>query len=70
TIGAGVFQINFFVFLIASALSRSLRFFLVAGLIRYFGPPIRLYIEKYFNLLSILFMVLLVGGFLLLKKIM
>ena len=70
TIGAGVFQINFFIFLIASALSRSLRFFLVAGMIRYFGPPVRLFIEKYFNLLSILFMILLVGGFVLLKKIM
>ncbi|MFO7983539.1 MAG: YqaA family protein [Desulfuromonadales bacterium] len=70
TIGAGVFQINFLVFLIASALSRSLRFFLVAALVRYFGPPIRLFIEKYFNLLSILFMALLVGGFILVKKIM
>ncbi|NIQ97382.1 MAG: DedA family protein [Desulfuromonadales bacterium] len=70
TIGAGVFQINFLVFLVASALSRSLRFFLVAALIRNFGPPIRSYIEKYFNLLTIIFVVLLVGGFILVKKLM
>lgn len=70
TIGAGVFQINFFIFLVASALSRGLRFFLVAALIRHFGPPIRVFIEKYFNLLTIVFLVLLVGGFVLIKKIL
>lgn len=67
TIGAGVFQVDFFMFLLASAISRSLRFFLVAGLVFRFGPGIRTFIEKYFNLLCLLFVLLLIGGFLVLK---
>jgi len=67
TIGAGVFEINFIVFIIASIIGRSLRFFLVAGLIYRFGPAVRVFIEKYFNLLTLIFMVLLIGGFLVIK---
>jgi membrane protein YqaA with SNARE-associated domain len=69
TISAGAFQISFLVFIIASVLSRSARFFLVAGLIRQFGDSIRYFIDRYFNLLTILFMALLVGGFLVLRWI-
>lgn len=69
TITAGAFKIDFFTFLLVSLLSRSARFFLVAACIYKFGAPVRSYIEKYFNILSILFMVLLVGGFILLKYI-
>lgn len=69
TIAAGAFHINFPTFLAASAVSRSARFFLVAGLIRIFGPGIRRMIERYFNLLTILFAILLVGGFLLLNYV-
>lgn len=69
TIGAGVFDINFAIFVLASAVSRSLRFFLVAGLIYWFGATMRDFIEKYFNLLTIVFAVLLVGGFLVLKYV-
>jgi membrane protein YqaA with SNARE-associated domain len=67
TIAAGVFLINFPVFVLASAIGRSARFFLVAGLIRRFGPEIRAFVDRYFNLLSIVFMVLLIGGFLVVK---
>ena len=67
TIAAGAFKIDLTVFLIASVLSRSARFFLVGGLIYFFGPPIRSFIDKYFNLLAILFMILLIGGFILIK---
>ncbi len=70
TIGAGVFQINFAVFVFASIVSRGLRFFLIAWLIYRFGPPVRLLIEKYFNVLTIIFVVLLVGGFLLLRTVL
>ena len=63
TVSAGAFDINFFMFIIASIVSRSARFFLVAGLIWKFGEPIRGFIDKYFNLLAIAFTVLLVGGF-------
>lgn len=67
TIASGVFKLNFFLFLLASTLSRSLRFFAVAALFRKFGPGIKIFIDKYFNLLAILFFILLVGGFLIIK---
>ena len=63
TIAAGMFKIDFPVFVIASLLSRSARFFLVGGLIYRFGPAIQDIINRYFNTLSIAFVVLLVLGF-------
>lgn len=69
TITAGVFEINFLIFLIASALSRSARFFLVAGLFGWKGEKIRPFVEKYFNWLSLAFVVMLIGGFAVLKLI-
>jgi membrane protein YqaA with SNARE-associated domain len=68
TLAAGAFEINFPVFVLAS-LSRSARFFIVAGLIYKFGAPIKVFIEKYFNILSIVFIVLLFAGFVLVKYI-
>jgi len=69
TLAAGAFEINFPVFVLASLVSRSARFFIVAGLIYKFGAPIKVFIEKYFNLLSIVFLVLLIAGFVLIKYI-
>jgi len=69
TITAGAFKINFFIFLLASAVSRSLRFFLVGGLIYKFGPHIQAFIDKYFNILAVVFTILLVGGFVLIKML-
>jgi len=63
TLSAGVFGINFPVFVLASLLSRGLRFFLVAGLIWAFGVPIRRFIDRYFNLLTLAFGILLILGF-------
>ncbi|MDH5762175.1 MAG: DedA family protein, partial [Nitrospinota bacterium] len=57
------------VFVLASLISRSARFFIVAGLIYKFGAPIKVFIEKYFNILSIVFLVLLFAGFMLIKYI-
>ncbi len=67
TLAAGAFKINFPTFVLASAISRSARFFLVAFIIHKFGPPIKMWIEKYFNLFSIVFLILLFLGFYLLK---
>ncbi len=67
TITAGVFQVNFVMFLIASVISRSARFFLVAWMIWKFGPGIKGFIDKYFNLLALAFTVCLIGGFVLIK---
>ncbi|PLX92890.1 MAG: cytochrome B [Desulfuromonas sp.] len=69
TIGAGAFKINFPVFVGASLVSRGLRFFIVAALLKKFGPTMREFIERYFNLLSVVFMLLLVGGFLVLRHV-
>ncbi len=69
TITAGVANINIVIFTIASIISRTLRFFLVAGLIWKFGEPINAFINKWFNVLSIVFVVLLFGGFYVLKYI-
>ena len=63
TITAGAFDINFPKFIVVSLLSRSARFFLVAAFIYKFGAPVKAYIERYFNILSIVFMILLVAGF-------
>ena len=67
TIASGLFQLNFFVFLICSILSRGARFYLVSGLLYFFGEKIRLLIDKYFNVLTIVFFVLLVGSILIIK---
>jgi membrane protein YqaA with SNARE-associated domain len=70
TISAGAFQINFLVFVIASFVSRSARFFLVGGLIYTFGPQIQRFIDKYFNILATAFTVLLVTGFIIIKYLL
>lgn len=63
TILAGFASLSFVPFLVASIIGRSARFFLVAGLIYKFGPGIQFFIDKYFNSLSLAFVVLLVVGF-------
>ena len=67
TISAGTFNINFIMFIFASALSRSTRFFIIAFLLKVFGSSIKIFIEKYFNLLAILFTILLISGFIIIK---
>ena len=69
TITSGVFRISFPVFLVASIIGRASRFYLVAGLMRAFGPKITPFIEKYFNWLALLFMTLLIGGFVAIKYV-
>ena len=67
TIAAGATQMPFVPFLLVSALGRGARFFLVAALLRIFGAPVRRTLEKHFDLAAILFLVLLLGGFLVIK---
>lgn len=63
TISSGVFKFPFVPFLLASVIGRAFRFFLVAALIHRFGPSVKLWIERRFNLAVTLFTVLLIGGF-------
>ena len=69
TIASGIFKLNFFLFILASSISRSLRFFAIAGLFKKFGPGIKAFIDRYFNLLAVVFFFLLIGGFFLIKYI-
>lgn len=67
TIAAGVSKMNLIAFIGASIVARAMRFFLVAGLLYWFGDPIREFIEKRLTLVTTVFVVLLVGGFIALK---
>jgi membrane protein YqaA with SNARE-associated domain len=67
TIASGVTDLDLATFSIASVLSRGLRFFLVAALLYWIGPPIRDFIERRLGLVFTVFCILLIGGFVLLK---
>ena len=67
TIAAGVFNVSLPILAGASLVGRAGRFFLVGTLIWKFGSPIKTFIDKYFNLLTIIFTVLLIGGFIVIK---
>jgi len=69
TIAAGVFheKISLYTLVIASIISRSARFFLVATLLYIFGERVRDFIEKYLNILTLIFVLLLILGFLIIK---
>ncbi|MGF1562184.1 MAG: YqaA family protein [Geminicoccaceae bacterium] len=67
TIASGVTGLDLVTFAVASILSRGLRFFIVAGLLYAFGPPIKAFIERNLGWLTVVFVVLLFGGFVALK---
>jgi uncharacterized membrane protein YdjX (TVP38/TMEM64 family) len=67
TIAAAATQMPFVPFILISALGRAGRFFLVAGILRIFGAPVPRTLEKHFDLAALLFPVLLIGGFLVIK---
>ena len=69
TIASGVFNLNILLFIITAIVARGLRFYLIAGLLFVFGEKIKVLIDKYFNILAILFFILLVGSVLLIKFI-
>lgn len=63
TIASGVTGLDVATFMVASVLSRGARFFLVAALLWYFGPPIRRFVESNLPALAFAFFALLFGGF-------
>jgi membrane protein YqaA with SNARE-associated domain len=67
TIASGVLHYNFGLFVAGAALGRSIRFFLVAGLIRAFGERVRPFIEKQLALVVTVFFLAIVLGFVALK---
>jgi membrane protein DedA with SNARE-associated domain len=69
TIASGFVKMDLVPFILISSFGRAARFFLVASLFYFYGPSIKAYIEKYFDKLALAFVVLLIGGFVLLKFI-
>ena len=69
TIASGAVSLSLPVFIIASIVARGARFALVAGLLYYFGPPIRDFIERRLGLAFTIFMVLLIGGFVVIRYV-
>ena len=58
SISAGAFDINFLTFVVASILGRGLRFYGITGVLWYFGRPVKKIIDKYFDLLAILLLLI------------
>ena len=67
TIAAGAAAFNFPLFICASLVTRGARFFLLAALLRRFGPPVRTFIEKRLGLVTAGIAAGIIGGFLILK---
>jgi membrane protein YqaA with SNARE-associated domain len=67
TIAAGTFEIPLLTLITASIIGRAGRFFLVASLFYFFGAPIKKFIDKYFEILTVAFLVLLIGGFVVIR---
>jgi membrane protein YqaA with SNARE-associated domain len=67
TIASGVVRLDLVVFTIASILARGIRFYVIAWLLKRFGAPMKTFIEKNLNILSIIFLILLIGGFAIIK---
>ena len=67
TIASGATALDLGTFLAASVAARGLRFFIVAALLWWLGEPIRHFIEKYLGILTVIFMVCLIGGFVLVR---
>ena len=69
TIASGLARQDIFIFVLGSVTSRGLRYFVVAALLWQFGPPIRDWIERRLGLAATLFVVLLIGGFVLIRYV-
>ena len=68
TIAAGAAVVPFIAFLVGAAISRALRFYILAGLIRWCGPSVKDWIERYFNILTVIASVLLIVAFYFLQQ--
>lgn len=69
TVTAGVFDMNLMLFLFASLISRGARFFLITFLLYRYGPRVKVFIEKYFNVIALGFAMSLIGGLVIAKLV-
>ena len=63
TITSGAMHFDIVTFVAACVVTRGVRFFLVAALLKRFGPPIQAFVEKRLTLVFLLFLAGLIGGF-------
>lgn len=70
TIAAGVFHVGLVTLVLVSTVGRAARFFAVAGLLYRFGPAARAFIERRFEMLTLVFGGLLVLGFVALRLLL
>ncbi|MBX7147277.1 MAG: DedA family protein [Alphaproteobacteria bacterium] len=69
TIASGVAKFDLTIFIVASIITRGARFYLVCALLKYYGQPIRIFIEKYLTWVTTAFLVLIISGLLLIKYV-
>lgn len=70
TIAAGAFEVSILTLIVASIIGRGARFFLIAALFYFFGATIKKFIDKYFEILTIVFLIFLIGGFVIIRFIL
>ena len=70
TIAAGFWEISLLTLILASIAGRGLRFYAVAALMYFFGPTVKIWIDRHFNWVTIIFTILLVGGIVLIKAVL
>ena len=70
TISAGVAKLPFTAFVLSALVGRGSRFFLLSALIYRFGEPVKVFIDKYFNLLVVIFSLLGIAGYYIVPKMM
>ena len=68
TILSGLLEYNLLLFIVFSVIARGARFFALAGVLYFWGEPIKAFIDRYFAALTVLFTIMLVGGFVLFAK--
>ncbi len=69
TITCGALKFNFWKFVLASTISRGLRFYILAGVLYKYGPKMNDLIERNMMLVSTIFLTLLIGGFFIVKHL-
>ena len=69
TIASGFVNMNFTIFIIASAISRAVRYYFIAWLLYKYGEKAREFIEKHLEVLTVVFFILLFAGFYVIKFI-
>lgn len=70
TVTAGLFKISLPGFVVASVVGRGLRFFVVALVLKRWGEPARRFLDRHLDLLSLTFVALLIGGFILIRYVL